>query len=107
VRVLLDEMLPVGVADLLLGHDVTTIKAAGYTGLTNGELLRRAAAADYQVLVTADLRMPAQQNIPASGMAVVLVPGNRLAEIAPHEAELKRAVGTAQPGTVTRAWPSG
>ncbi len=39
MKVLLDEMLPVGVADLLADHQVTTAKAADYAGLTNGELI--------------------------------------------------------------------
>jgi len=41
LRVLLDEMLPVGVADLLLDHDVSTVKVAGFTGLA--EIAPRAA----------------------------------------------------------------
>ncbi len=45
MKVLLDEMLPVGVADLLADHRVTTAKAAGYAGLTNGELIRQAEQA--------------------------------------------------------------
>lgn len=36
MKVLLDEMLPAGVADLLPGHAVTTVKAAGFTGLKKG-----------------------------------------------------------------------
>jgi len=60
VRVLLDEMLPVGVGQLLPGYDVTTVKTAGFTGLKNGELLRRAAAAGYDVLLTADRNLPDQ-----------------------------------------------
>ena len=44
MKVVLDEMLPAAVAGLLSGHDVTTAKAAGYTGLSNGDLIRRAAA---------------------------------------------------------------
>jgi len=102
VKVLLDEMLPIGVAQLLPGHDVTTVKAAGFTGLTNGELLRRAAASGYDVLLTADRNLPEQQDISATPVAVVLVPGNRLAEIAPRSEEIDEAVRVARPGTVTR-----
>lgn len=104
MKVLLDEMLPVGVAELLPSHEVWTVKAAGYSGLDNGELIRRAAAAGYAVLVTADRNLPAQRSIPTSGIAVVLVPGNRLADIAPHADALRRAVDSVRPGTVTRAW---
>ena len=102
MKVLLDEMLPVGVADLLAGHRVTTAKAAGYAGLTNGELIRQAEQARYDVLVTADRNMPAQQNISASGIAVILIPGNRLAEITPASDAIRDAISNARPGTVTR-----
>ena len=102
MKVLLDEMLPVGVAQLLDGHDVTTVKSAGFAGLKNGELLRRTAAAGYDVLITADRNLPEQQNIGSTRLAVVLVPGNRLAEIAPRSTEIDEAIRAAQPGTVTR-----
>jgi hypothetical protein len=54
VKVLLDEMLPAGVSGLLTEHEVTTVRQAGFTGLANGELIRRATAAGFQVLLTAD-----------------------------------------------------
>lgn len=102
MKVLLDEMLPVGVAALLPDHDVMTVKAAGHTGLKNGELIRRATTDGYDVLVTADRNMPAQQNISVSGIAVVLVPGNRLVDIEPNAAAIRAAVAGARPGIVTR-----
>lgn len=95
-------MLPADVASIFEGHSVATVKAAGFTGLTNGELIRRAAVAGYAVVVTADRNMPAQQNIPGSGIALVLVPGNRMAEIMPRAIEIQAAVDGARPGTVTR-----
>jgi len=102
VKVLLDEMLPAGLAGLLPSHAVTTVKNAGFTGLTNGDLIRGAVAAGYEVLLTADRNMSAQQNFPASGIALVLVPGNRMADIGPRAAEIQAAVLAARPGTVTR-----
>jgi hypothetical protein len=92
VRVLLDEMLPVGVADLLPGHEVTTAKAAGFTGMKNGELLRRGAAAGFDVLLTADRNLAEQQNIGATRLAVILAPGNRLADIAARSREIVEAI---------------
>src|SRR5215470_17161259 len=41
VRVLLDEQLPVDLAAALEGHSVDTVVYRGWTGITNGELLRR------------------------------------------------------------------
>ena len=64
MKVVLDEMLPAAVAGLLSGHEVATVQMAGYTGMSNGELIRRATADGYEVLVTADRNLPAQQNVP-------------------------------------------
>ena len=105
MKVLLDEMLPVGVANLLPDHDVTTVSQAGFKGLTNGELLRRAAAIGYAVLLTADRNLPAQQNVMASGIAVVLVRGSRMSEVAAQATQIQAAVSGAKPGTVTRVEP--
>ena len=102
MRVLLDEMLPAGLADLLSDHEVTTVNRAGFTGLDNGELIRRAIGAGYEVPVTADRGLPAQRNIAASGMAVVLVPGSRLTELRDRADEISRAIADTRPGKVTR-----
>lgn len=102
MKILLDEMLPAGVADLLPGHDVVSVQQAGYKGLTNGELLRRATSDGYAVLLTADRNLPAQQNIAAGGIAVVLVRGSRIAEVAAQAEAVRAAIADAQPGTVTR-----
>lgn len=102
MRVVLDEMLPAGVADLLGDHDVVSAQRAGYKGLANGELLRRAAADGFDVLLTADRNLPAQQNVSAAGIALVLVRGSRLAEVTGQADAIREAVATARPGTVTR-----
>ena len=79
-----------------------TVKAAGYTGLSNGDLIRRASRDGYRVLVTADRHLPAQQNLPMHDIAIVLVRGSRMADIAPQALRIRAAVGGAEPGTVTR-----
>jgi len=43
MRILLDESLPRELAQELPGHDVQTVQDADWSGLMNGELLRRAA----------------------------------------------------------------
>jgi predicted nuclease of predicted toxin-antitoxin system len=102
VRVLLDEMLPAGVAKMLPDHEVTTVREAGWTGLDNGELLRAAAQAGFEVLVTADRSMPSQQNIATSGMAVILVRGSRVAEIETQGDALRNAVASTEKGRIIR-----
>ena len=105
MKVVLDEMLPAAVAGLLSGHDVATAKAAGYTGLSNGDLIRRAAADGFDVLVTADRNLPTQQNVPASSLAVVLVRGSRMVDVEPQATRIRAAVAEARPVTVTRVLP--
>lgn len=103
MKVLLDEMLPAGVAGLLSGHEVITAQRPGYKGLANGALIRRAAADGYDVLVTADRNLPAQQNLQTSGIAVVLVRGSRMADVSPQATRIAEAVANAAPGSVAAA----
>jgi hypothetical protein len=95
-------MLPAKIAGLLPDHDVTTVKQAGFTGLDNGKLINRAMTAGYTVLVTADQGLPKQRNIAVSDMAVVLVPGSRLRDLAPLAEQIGAAIREARPGTVVR-----
>lgn len=102
MKVLLDEMLPAAVAELLPEEDVTTARAAGYGGLSNGELIRRATDDGFDVLLTADRNLPAQQNIEASGLGLVLIRGSRMIDILPQTAQLKAALGRVTKGAVIR-----
>lgn len=105
MKVLLDEMVPADVAGPLPDHEVVTVQRAGYKGLKNGELLRRAAIAGYDVLLTADRNLPAQQNIAAAAIAVVLVRGNKTSEVAAQADKVSLAIAGAKLGTVTRVEP--
>ena len=63
MRVLLDEQLPRQLASRLTGHDVVTVQQQGWAGVTNGELLRRAAEQGFEALVTADQNLEFQQSL--------------------------------------------
>lgn len=78
------------------------MKVAGYAGLSNGDLIRTAARDGFDVLVTADRGLPAQQNIQAGNLAIVLVRGSRMVDIEPQAARIRAAVSAATRGTVTR-----
>jgi hypothetical protein len=54
MHVLLNEQLPHHLAREIRGHDVSTVQQRGWAGLQNGELLRVAADAGFEVLMTAD-----------------------------------------------------
>ena len=63
MRVLLDEQLPRHLTRELRGHEVSTVQQKGWAGLKNGELLRRAADAGFEVFLTADRNLEFQQNL--------------------------------------------
>ena len=60
--VLLDEQLPLDPAAALVGHRVDTVAGRGWSGITNGELLRRMEG-QYDALVTMDRGIEFQQNL--------------------------------------------
>lgn len=72
MRILLDESLPKDLAPLISGHEVTTVRAAGWSSIKNGRLLALAAAR-YDVFVTADRNLEYQQNIATLPIAVVVL----------------------------------
>ena len=105
MKVVLDEMLPAAVAGLLSGHEVATAKTAGYTGLSNGDLIRRAARDGFDVLLTADRNLPEQQHIPAGNLAIVLVRGSRMpiSSRRPNESERRSPMLSEEPSRESSA----
>jgi hypothetical protein len=101
VRVLLDESVPTRLASLLRPHDVVTVTQRRWRGLSNGELLSRAAA-EFDVLVTADRRMEHQQNIPRSdlGLIVLRAHRNRFKDYEPLLPALLKAIEDVRSGQV-------
>ncbi|OGA47752.1 MAG: hypothetical protein A3G24_21755 [Betaproteobacteria bacterium RIFCSPLOWO2_12_FULL_62_13] len=62
MRLLLDESLPWRLARLMVGHDVTPVQRAGWSGLENGALLQ-AASTTFDALITADQNLQYPQNL--------------------------------------------
>jgi hypothetical protein len=83
MRILLDECVPRPLRRELTGHAVRTIQEMGWAGKKNGELLTLMAGADFEVLLTVDQNLRHQQDLAASGVAVVVIvaPSNRLADL--------------------------
>lgn len=73
MKVLLDENMPHEVRHLLPGHEVFTVAFKGWRGVRNGNLLARAAAEGFDVVVTLDASMPAQQNVEALPIGIIVL----------------------------------
>ena len=84
MRILLDESLPIELCDELSGHAVRSVRDMGWSGLKNGELLRRAAE-QFDVFVTADQNLQYQQNLRALPVAVIVLvaKSNRIQSLKP------------------------
>ena len=103
MRVLLDEQLPVDLAAALQGHSVDTVVRRGWTGITNGELLRRMAT-EYDALVTMDRGIAFQQNLATVSVSILLVraPSNRMVHLLPLVPAMLEALPALMPGQVHR-----
>ena len=97
-RVLFDEDVPRQLRRELPGFEIKTVPEVGWSGLKNGDLLRRAEGL-FDVFVTADRRLPSQQNLAtfAIGMVVLVAGSTKLEDLRPHLAELRRAIEVVQP----------
>jgi predicted nuclease of predicted toxin-antitoxin system len=73
MKVLLDECLPQKLRHLLEGHDVQSARFAGFSGKKNGELLRLAEDAGFEVLVTADQGIPFQNSLDGRRIALLIL----------------------------------
>jgi len=84
VRVLLDENLPRALAAEMAGHEVSTVQAAGWSGTTNGELLRRANRS-FDVLLSMDRGLQHQQDLRTLNLRIVIIraPSNRMVHLGP------------------------
>jgi len=104
MRILLDENFPADFARLLVGHEVSTVHSLGWSGMKNGELLRRARGA-CEVFVTLDRNLEFQQNIKVLPFGVVVVRSisNRMVHLTPLISSILAAAGRAAPGTVEKA----
>ena len=104
MRLLLDENFPADFAKLLIGHEIATVHSLGWSGIKNGELLRRARAV-CDVFITLDRSLAFQQNIKAMlfGIVVVHSISNRMAHLVPLVDDILAAAGRVTPGTVENA----
>jgi len=73
MKLLLDECVTRYVKRDLVGHEVFTVDEAGLKGLKNGQLLQRAAADGFDVLVTVDQNLSYQQNLRTLPIAILVL----------------------------------
>src|SRR3954462_10728975 len=73
MKLLLDENLPHRMRHELPGHEVFTTAYMQWGGVENGELLKLAASAGFDAVITNDRGLEHEQNLDSLPLAVVVV----------------------------------
>lgn len=100
-RVLFDEDVPRPLRRDLFGFEIQTVIEAGWAGVKNGELLRRADGA-FDVFLTADRNLIHQQNLTGIrlGIVVLALGSTKVNDLRLAIARIAAALESVQPGQV-------
>src|SRR5690349_10871907 len=108
MKILLDENLPHKLRLEVVGHDVFTVDYMGWSGVENGELLKRAIDENFDVFISNDRGLQYEQNLAGLPIAVVvLLPLiNTVEAIRPLIPKLDAALLRIKPGQILKVSPT-
>lgn len=92
MRILFDQATPVPLRALLDQHTVRTAWQEGWSTLGNGELLKAAEAAGFDVLLTTDKNLRYQQNLSGRRIAIVVLGLQQWPLLQPHVQRVVEAI---------------
>src|SRR5229473_4520155 len=99
--VLFDQGTPVPIRPFLKEHTVQTTAQRGWDKLKNGELLKAAEDAGFNVLVTPDKNIRYQQNLTVRTIALVVLGNPQWPILRLQMERVVAAVNAARPGSYT------
>jgi len=102
MRILIDECIDERLRNFLPGHDCQTARYAGLAGLNNGDLIKGAEAAGFDVLLTVDQGIAYEQNLKSRKIAIVVFhsKSNRLTDLRSLIAPAMVRLESIQPGQI-------
>jgi hypothetical protein len=95
LRVLFDKNVPYGTRHFLQQHHVETVDDHGWGAISNGELLKAAELAGFEVVVTADQNILYQQNLKGRRVGLVVLGSNIWPIVRNHAAAIRSEVDVA------------
>ena len=98
MRLLFDNGTPAPLRRHLGDHAIHTAAQLGWATLSNGELLDRAEAAGYEVLITTDQNMRYQQNLSGRDIGIVVLMDSRWPYVRLRTADICAAINAVKPG---------
>lgn len=78
MKVLLDHNINPRFTRLLPGHQTVHAFRLGWSELVNGELMKRAEAEGFEVMITADKNLQYQQNLSNRMLAIIVLDTKRI-----------------------------
>ena len=100
MRVLFDQNTPRPLAQYLTAHQVRRAIDLGWDKLRNGDLLKAAEDAGFDVLLSGDKKMRYEQNMAGRRIAIVCLSANNWPIVKNHITAISHAVEQAVPGTL-------
>ena len=101
MKILFDNGTPNPIARSLIGHEVAFARQIGWHELKNGELLRQAEQAGYELLLTSDKNIRYQQNLSGRKIAIVVLGNQQWPDVRLHMGRVVAAINAATPGSYT------
>jgi predicted nuclease of predicted toxin-antitoxin system len=99
VKILLDENIPVQLRGALPHHQVGSVNdsSVGWKNIYNGRLLAEMEGR-YDLLITADRNIYAQQNLSGRSISILVLPTNRRNDVLNQAARIAEIVGNMSAG---------
>ncbi|HKV25326.1 MAG TPA: hypothetical protein VJN93_12100 [Candidatus Acidoferrum sp.] len=98
MRILFDHGTPAPLEAFLAGHTIQRAKDLGWDTLSNGELLRAAEQAGFEIFLTTDKNIRFQQNLAKRLIAIVVLGNPQWPVLQHHLDRVVAAVNAAKPG---------
>ena len=99
MRILFDHGTPAPLQSFLTNHTIQKAKDLGWDTLSNGELLKAAEEAGFDVLLTTDKNIRFQQNLSRFAIAIVVLGNPTWHVLRRYVKRVVEAVNSAEPGT--------
>ncbi len=97
--VLFDNGTPKQIEASLAGHQVSRAAQLGWGALENGELIAKAEAEGYEVLLSTDKNIKYQQNLGVRRISLVVLGNQNWPLVRPYLSQIVAAVNSSKPGT--------
>lgn len=98
MKILFDQGVPAPLRHHLIDHAVSTASQLGWATLTDRELLDRAEASGFDLLITTDRNLKHQQTLEGRALSILVLSTTSWPRIRPRATAVGQAVATMESG---------